>query len=69
MYGIVLKNMKPQNKKKEAEGNSCPKLNIPSTTITFENRYSEKLFGQTKNGLVSGRLASTSSKTDPEFSR
>ena len=31
---------------------------------TFEKRWSPKPFGQTKNGLVSGRLACTSSKTE-----
>ena len=30
----------------------------------FENRCSPKPFGQTQNGLVSGRLACTSSKTE-----
>ena len=31
---------------------------------TFEKRCSPKPFGQTKNGMVSGRLARTSSKTE-----
>ena len=39
------------------------KLYIPSS-VTFEKRCSPKPFGQTKNGLVSGRLACTSSKTE-----
>ena len=30
----------------------------------FEKRCSPKLFGLTKNGLVSGRFANTSSKTE-----
>jgi hypothetical protein len=30
----------------------------------FEKRCTPKPFGQTKNGLVSGRLAGTSSKTE-----
>jgi hypothetical protein len=40
-----------------------PKLYIPST-INIKKRCSPKPFGQTKNGLVSGRLAYTSSKTE-----
>ena len=51
-------------------------LYIPSILKTFEKRCSPKPFKQTKNGLVSGRLACTSSKTEilnkidiiPEFS-
>ena len=39
------------------------KLYIPST-INILKRCSPKPFGQTKNGLVSGRLACTSSKTE-----
>ena len=38
------------------------KLNIPSIP-TYEKRFSPKAFGQTKYGLVLGRLAWTSSKT------
>ena len=39
------------------------KFYIPST-INIWKRCSPKPFGQTKNGLVSGRLACTSSKTE-----
>ena len=44
-----------------SEGGS--KLYIPSN-LNISKRCSPKPFGQTENGLVSGRLACTSSKTE-----
>ena len=38
-------------------------IKLPNAkVVTFE--YEQTIFGQTKNGLVSGRLACTSSKTE-----
>ena len=44
---------------------SCSQKSYTSQVVnTLEKRCSPKPFGQTKNGLVSGRLACTSSKTE-----
>ena len=42
----------------------CNQSYTSQVLLTFEKRCSPKPFGQTKNGLVSGRLACTSSKTE-----
>ena len=57
--------MPNQAKKCSDEASSHRSQNYTSQVLyTFEKTCSPKPFGQTKNGLVSGRLACTSSKTE-----
>ena len=60
MNGIVLMNMKLRTRRKKLKailGQSC-------TSKSTYYKHSPKPFGQTKNGLVSGRLAGTPRKTE-----
>ena len=60
MNGIVLMNMKLRTRRKKLKailGQSC-------TSKSTYYKHSPKPFGQTKNGLVSERLACTSGKIE-----